>query len=119
MNLGALHVDTSPPGNLRFQILSAPGQTQRNKLIDLQGREKEGPYCSIGSLLQGVRPMTKFYIDQIEELAAESVKAASLTPLQADESAPLSRREAVRGEGRANVSSLADHRGGDISKRST
>ncbi len=119
MNLGALHADTSPPGNLRFQILSAPGQTQRNKLIDLQGREKEGPYCSIGSLLQGVRPMTKFYIDQIEELAAESVKAASLTPLQADESAPLSRREAVRGEGRANVSSLADHRGGDISKRST
>ena len=99
--------------------MSAPGQTQRNKLIDLQGREKEGPYCSIGSLLQGVRPMTKFYIDQIEELAAESVKAASLTPLQADESAPLSRREAVRGEGRANVSPLSDHRAGDISKPST
>jgi hypothetical protein len=65
--------------------------------------------------------MTKFYTDQIEELAAESIKAASLTPLQADESGPLSRREAVRGEnaGRANVSPLTDHRAGDISKRST
>ena len=61
--------------------------------------------------------MTKFYIDQIEELAAESVKAASLTPLQADESAPLSRRDAVRGERRANVSPLTDHRAGDIGKR--
>jgi hypothetical protein len=51
--------------------------------------------------------MTKFYIDQIEELAAESVKAASLTPLQADESAPLSRRDAVRGEAGER---LAPHR---------
>jgi hypothetical protein len=63
--------------------------------------------------------MTKFYLDQIEELAAESVKAASLTPLQADESAPLSRRDAVRGERRANVSPLTDHRAGYIGKRST
>jgi hypothetical protein len=77
------------------------------------------PLCSIGSLLQGVRPMSKFYIDQIEELAAESIKAASLTPLQADERAPLSRREAVHGERRANVSPLSDHRAGDISKRPT
>jgi hypothetical protein len=56
------------------------------------------------------------YIDQIAELAAESIKAASLTPLQADESAPLSRREAVRDENarRANISPLTDHRAGDI-----
>jgi hypothetical protein len=42
--------------------------------------------------------MTKVYIDQIAELAAESVKAASLTPLRARESAPLSHREADRRE---------------------
>ena len=42
--------------------------------------------------------MTKVYIDQIAELAAESVKAASLTPLRARESAPLSHREAGRHE---------------------
>ena len=42
--------------------------------------------------------MTKVYIDQIAELAAESVKAASLTPLRARESAPLSHREAGRRE---------------------
>ena len=63
--------------------------------------------------------MTKFYFDQIEVLAAESVKAASLTPLQANENAPLSHREAVRGERRANISRLTEHRAGDISKRST
>ena len=42
--------------------------------------------------------MTKVYIDQIAELTAESVKAASLTPLRARESAPLSHREAGRRE---------------------
>jgi hypothetical protein len=42
--------------------------------------------------------MTKVYIDQIAELAAESVKAASLAPLRAREGAPLSRQEAGRRE---------------------
>jgi hypothetical protein len=42
--------------------------------------------------------MTKVYIDQIAELAAESVKAASLTPLRARESVPLSHCEAGRRE---------------------
>jgi hypothetical protein len=38
------------------------------------------------------------YIDQIAELVAESIKAASLTPLRARESVPLSHCEAGRRE---------------------
>jgi len=38
------------------------------------------------------------YVDQIAELAAESIKAASLTPLRARESAPSSHCEAGRRE---------------------
>jgi hypothetical protein len=38
------------------------------------------------------------YIDQIAELAAESIKAASLTPLRARESVASSRCEAGRRE---------------------
>ena len=65
--------------------------------------------------------MTKFYIDQIAELASESAKAASLSPLHANESAPLSLREAVHGANARgdNASPLADQRDGDFSNRST
>jgi len=38
--------------------------------------------------------MTKVYVDHIGELAAESVKAASLIPLRARESVPSSHCEA-------------------------
>ena len=64
--------------------------------------------------------MTKFYID-IAELAAESLKAASLNPLYADEGAHLSLREAAQAanERRGNVSLLTDQRDWDIRKRST
>jgi hypothetical protein len=57
--------------------------------------------------------MTKVYIDQIAELAAESVKAASLTPLQARERAPLSHREAARRE-----NEIIETQAEDIIKRS-
>jgi hypothetical protein len=77
--------------NLRLQILSAPG-------TDAAGRRE--------------RPM-KVYIDQIAELAAESVKAASLTPLRAHESAPLSHREAGRRE-----NAIIETQAEDIIKRS-
>jgi len=55
----------------------------------------------------------KVYIDQIAELAAESVKAASLTPLRARESAPLSHREAGRRE-----NAIIETQAEDIIKRS-